>query len=153
MKNLPALRYNFRNPIVNPMNPNYKFSRRIEMSVFGRKGVREFIDRNFRPEKAQMTEEDLGTPDTQANIVFYTYSGVQMYKLTTRGKDMKKLKLLPERPKHRTIDYANLHNPFEVVAHTGNKGSEKRNPHKSYGYLVQPRLGTWLVDFLLGRLR
>ena len=67
--------------------------------------------------------------------------------------DMKALKILPERPKHRAIDYANLHNPFEVVTHAGNRKSEKRNPHKSYGYLVQPRLGTWLADFLEGKLR
>jgi hypothetical protein len=40
-----------------------------------------------------------------------------------------------------------------VVSHGDNRGSEKRNPHKSYGYLVQPKLGTWLADFLLGRLR
>jgi hypothetical protein len=67
--------------------------------------------------------------------------------------DMKALKILPSRPKHRAIDYANLHNPFEVVSHAGNRGKEKRNPHKSYGYLVQPRLGTWLADFLNGDLR
>ncbi|MFT7670156.1 MAG: hypothetical protein ACI8X5_002863 [Planctomycetota bacterium] len=68
-------------------------------------------------------------------------------------KEMKELKLLPKKPKHHAIDYANLHNPFEVVTHPGNKNSEKRNPHKSYGYLVQPRLGSWVSDFLLGRLR
>jgi len=67
--------------------------------------------------------------------------------------DMKELGFLPKKPKYRAIDYANLHNPFEVVPHKGNKESEKRNPHKSYGYLVQPRLGSWLVDFLRGRLR
>lgn len=67
--------------------------------------------------------------------------------------DMKALGLLPKRPKYQAIDYAKLHNPFEVVTHAGNKDSEKRNPHKSYGYLVQPRLGSWLIDFLLGRLR
>ena len=66
---------------------------------------------------------------------------------------MKTLKLLPRTPKHRAIDYTNLHNPFEVVSHKGNKDSEKRNPHKSYGYLVQPRLGSWLADFLRGKLR
>jgi len=66
---------------------------------------------------------------------------------------MKHLKVLPASPKHHAIDYVNLHNPFEVVSHSSNKGSEKRNPHKSYGYLVQPRLGTWLTDFLRGRLR
>jgi hypothetical protein len=67
--------------------------------------------------------------------------------------EMKDLEVLPSRPKHRAIDYANLHNPFEVVSHKGNKGSEKRNPHKSYGYLVQPRLGSWLADFLRGKLK
>jgi hypothetical protein len=67
-------------------------------------------------------------------------------------KPMRELKMFPKTPEHRAIDYANLHNPFEVVTHKGNKDKEKRNPHKSYGYLVQPRLGTWLADFLLGRL-
>jgi len=67
--------------------------------------------------------------------------------------EMKRLKLLPNSPKHRAIDYTNLHNPFESVTHAGNKKSEKRNPHKSYGYLVQPRLGGWVTDFLLGRLK
>ena len=68
-------------------------------------------------------------------------------------KEMKALTLLPVRPAHRAIDYANLHNPFEVVAHHGNRTREKRNPHKSYGYLVQPRLGSWMIDFLRGNLR
>ena len=67
--------------------------------------------------------------------------------------EMKRLKLLPKQPKHRAIDYSNLHNPFEVVSHGADRGSEKRNPHKSYGYLVQPNLGTWLADVLLGQLR
>ncbi len=66
---------------------------------------------------------------------------------------MRKLNIFPDKPKFRAIDYTNLHNPFEVVSHSGNKEKEKRNPHKSYGYLVQPRLGSWLADFLLGRLR
>ena len=66
---------------------------------------------------------------------------------------MRKLRIFPEKPKYRAIDYANLNNPFEVVTHSGNKTKEKRNPHKSYGYLVQPRLGTWLIDFLKGDLR
>lgn len=66
---------------------------------------------------------------------------------------MRKLGVFPEKPKYRAIDYTNLHNPFEVVTHADNKAREKRNPHKSYGYLVQPRLGTWLVDFLLGKLK
>lgn len=61
---------------------------------------------------------------------------------------MRKLKLFPKETAYRAIDYANLHNPFEAVEHGGNKKSVKRNPHKSYGYLVQPRLGTWLADFL-----
>ncbi len=68
-------------------------------------------------------------------------------------KDMKKRGALPRRPKHRSIDYVKLHNPFRVVSHIGNKGREKRNPHKSYGYLVQPRLGSWIADFLHGRLK
>ena len=68
-------------------------------------------------------------------------------------KPMRKLDIFPETPDYRAIDYANLHNPFEVVTHDGNIDSEKRNPHKSYGYLVQPRLGTWLADFLSGSLQ
>lgn len=68
-------------------------------------------------------------------------------------KNMRDLGILPKTPKHRAIDYTNLHNPFEVVTHTGNKYNEKRNPHKSYGYLVQPRLGTWIADFLEGQLK
>lgn len=67
--------------------------------------------------------------------------------------DMRNLGILAKTPKHRAIDYTNLHNPFEVVSHAGNKSSEKRNPHKSYGYLVQPRLGTWVSDFLKGDLK
>ena len=56
--------------------------------------------------------------------------------------------------RHLIIDYDNLHNPFEIVTHAGNKREkEKRNPHKSYGYLVQPRLGSWMKDFLRGKLR
>lgn len=65
---------------------------------------------------------------------------------------MRSLGILPQHPVHRAIDYASLHNPFEVVEHEGNIGRERRNPHKSYGYLVQPRLGTWIADFLHGRL-
>jgi hypothetical protein len=63
-------------------------------------------------------------------------------------KPMRKLGLFPKKPKFRAIDYDNLHNPFVVVTNPGNKRKEKRNPHKSYGYLVQPRLGSWLKDFL-----
>jgi len=66
---------------------------------------------------------------------------------------MREVGVLHQTPKHRAIDYTSLHNPFEVVSHKGNKGREKRNPHKSYGYLVQPRLSTWLVDFLRGKLK
>ena len=65
---------------------------------------------------------------------------------------MRDLKLFPARIRHRTIDYVDLHNPFEVVTHPGNRDREKRNPHKSFGYLVQPRLGSWLADYLLDRL-
>ena len=67
--------------------------------------------------------------------------------------DMQARGALPKRPKHRSIDYVKLHNPFRVVTHAGNKKNEKRNPHKSYGYLVQPRLGSWVADFLHGRLK
>jgi hypothetical protein len=66
---------------------------------------------------------------------------------------MRKEKVLPQTPKHRGIDYKNLHNPFEVVSHSGNKKRSKRNPHKSYGYLVQPRLGSWIRDFLKDDLK
>lgn len=65
---------------------------------------------------------------------------------------MKDVKIFPTGPGKSGIDYTKLHNPFEVVSHVDNKGSEKRNPHKSYGYLVQPRLATWLVDFLRDNL-
>ncbi len=65
---------------------------------------------------------------------------------------MRALKLFPPRKKHRSIDYVDLHNPFVVVTHAGNRHKNKRNPHKSYGYLAQPRLGTWLADYLLDRL-
>ena len=66
---------------------------------------------------------------------------------------MRKLKLFPSSKKFHSIDYVDLHNPFEVVTHSGNRNKEKRNPHKSYGYLAQPRLGSWIADYLLDRLR
>ena len=65
---------------------------------------------------------------------------------------MRKHGIFPPGPKFRSIDYINLHNPFEVVSHAGNRQREKRNPHKSYGYLAQPRLGSWIADYLLDRL-
>lgn len=65
---------------------------------------------------------------------------------------MRELKLFPANRKFRSIDYADLHNPFEVVSHAGNRNRVKRNPHKSYGYLAQPRLGSWIADYLLDRL-
>ena len=68
-------------------------------------------------------------------------------------EDMRNVNAIAKTPRYRAIDYANLHNPFEVVTHSGNRKKEKRNPHKSYGYLVQPRLGTWTIDFLKGNLR
>ncbi len=77
----------------------------------------------------------------------------QQYFESVFFKKMSDLKIIPSTPKHRAIDYAKLHNPFEVVTHDENEGREKRNPHKSYGYLVQPRLGTWLRDFLRGDLK
>ena len=67
-------------------------------------------------------------------------------------KPMRELGIFPEAPRYRAIDYTQLHNPFKVVEHDGNKDREKRNPHKSFGYLVQPRLGTWLRDFMRGDL-
>jgi hypothetical protein len=66
---------------------------------------------------------------------------------------MRALKLFPANRKFRSIDYVDLHNPFEVVSHSGNRKREKRNPHKSYGYLAQPRLGSWIADYLLDRLQ
>ena len=66
---------------------------------------------------------------------------------------MRELKLFPSNKKFRSIDYVDLHNPFEVVTHSGNRKKEKRNPHKSYGYLAQPRLGSWIADYLFDRLR
>jgi hypothetical protein len=66
---------------------------------------------------------------------------------------MRALKLFPAAKKFRSIDYVDLHNPFEVVSHAGNRKREKRNPHKSYGYLAQPRLGSWIADYLLDRLQ
>ena len=61
--------------------------------------------------------------------------------------------IIPGSPKHLLIYYSQLYNPFVNVAHDGNADEEKRNPHKEYGYLVQPRLGSWLVDFLKGTLK
>lgn len=66
---------------------------------------------------------------------------------------MRREGIFPKAPPHRAIDYEKLYNPFKVVSHKGNQGKEKQNPHKSYGYLVQPRLGSWLVDFLRGDLK
>ena len=66
---------------------------------------------------------------------------------------MRELKLFPANRKFRTIDYVDLHNPFEVVSHAGNRNREKRNPHESYGYLAQPRLGSWIADYLLDNLQ
>ena len=66
---------------------------------------------------------------------------------------MRELKLFPKNKEYRSINYVDLHNPFEVVTYAGNKNREKRNPHKSYGYLAQPRLGSWVADYLLDRLK
>ena len=66
---------------------------------------------------------------------------------------MRGLKLFPAGRRFRSIDYVDLHNPFEVVAHAGNRNRIRRNPHKSFGYLAQPRLGSWIADYLLDRLR
>ena len=64
---------------------------------------------------------------------------------------MRKSGLLNQK-KHLLVDYDKLYNPFEVVTHKGNKKKVKRNPHKSYGYLVQPRLGSWMANFLKDEL-
>ncbi len=74
------------------MNSNYKFSRRLETSVFGRKSIRDRIVEDFRPEKKSIVEEDLGTVDTGTNVVFTTYSGTEMYRITHTKKDLRKLK-------------------------------------------------------------
>lgn len=68
-------------------------------------------------------------------------------------KPMADLKLFKSAARQRYRDYTKLYNPFLVVPHSGNKKSEKRNPHKSYGYLVQPKLSQWLGRFLRGELR
>ena len=65
---------------------------------------------------------------------------------------MQKAGILNNEGKERLINYQRLHNPFLVVEHDGNKNKVKQNPHKSYGYLAQPRLGSWLGDFLIGNL-
>ncbi len=69
--------------------------------------------------------------------------------------DMQNLNLIKKNSKTKkyTIDYTNMHNPFKVVTHKGNKDNVKANPHKSYGYLVQPRLASWMIDFLEGTLK
>lgn len=55
---------------------------------------------------------------------------------------MVNLKLLK---KDKVRDYNDLYNPFITP-------SKKRNPHKSYGYLVQPKLAKWLTKFLRNQL-
>ena len=40
-------------------------------------------------------------------------------------------------------DYVDLYNPFKTV------NGDDWNPHKSYGYLLQPKLGKWLRAFLV----
>lgn len=68
-------------------------------------------------------------------------------------KPMAELGLLRSAPRQQYRDYVQLHNPFVAVSHGGNRQKEKRNPHKSYGYLVQPKLAQWLGRFLRGELR
>ena len=51
-------------------------------------------------------------------------------------KDMKKRRLLKD-----YHDYVKLFNPYE-----NSKG--RNNPHKSFGYLVQPKLAKWVLAFL-----
>ncbi len=43
-------------------------------------------------------------------------------------------------------DYIGLYNPYLTT-----KGT--RNPHKSYGYLVQPKLAKWLAEFLRDKMQ
>ena len=70
-------------------------------------------------------------------------------------KKMQQLEIIKKnsRTARYAVDYTKLHNPFQVVSHKGNKGKNKSNPHKSYGYLVQPRLASWIIDFLEGTLK
>ena len=59
-------------------------------------------------------------------------------------RDMREHGLLKEAPSGNS-DYVRLYNPFR-----NDKG--KGNPHKSYGYLVQPKLAKWVLRFLNGTL-
>lgn len=59
-------------------------------------------------------------------------------------KKMKQLGLIDSGNKV-TEDYVKLYNPFK-------RANGKPNPHKSYGYLVQPKLARWLSEFLKGQL-
>ena len=65
---------------------------------------------------------------------------------------MKKLGLFDGDGENRFNDYRNLYNPFEAVSHDRNKDKEKNNPHKSYGYLVQPKLAKWVTRYLQDEL-
>ena len=56
--------------------------------------------------------------------------------LTDDFKAMKKKKLL-----NQFRDYRNLYNPYRSAA-------GRRNPHKSYGYLLQPKLAKTMLRFL-----
>jgi len=53
----------------------------------------------------------------------------------------KHCKLLTPDNKNQNSNYVRLYNPYR-------SRSGKRNPHKSYGYLAQPKLAKWLLKFL-----
>ena len=55
-------------------------------------------------------------------------------------KEMRSRGLLKDAPSGNS-DYVRLYNPYK-------DGKGKHNPHKSYGYLVQPKLAKWVLGFL-----
>ncbi len=75
-------------------------------------------------------------------------------------KNMQELSIVP--PGDDVVrDYTGLYNPFKkvvtgepkVIFRRGQRivrkpKNDEQNPHKEYGYLVQPKLAKWLIDFL-----
>lgn len=94
MKKLPILRYAYRSPIDDPMDENYKFARRFEISCLNRESVRLFINQYFRPEMVRLSDEDLDTPETQARLEFYSHNGKFMTAITTKQQNLLKPKTL-----------------------------------------------------------
>lgn len=66
-------------------------------------------------------------------------------------KEMRKLGLFENDTKYNAIDYTKLYNPFKKV-NKAEDDEDKNNPHKSYGYLVQPKLAKWLKAFFNDKL-